>query len=110
MDENPPRSTREVRHPSEYFARLANGSTAAVAFDDHSPLPGALTVEHLGEFHWRFLVGDAGSGWVNDRVTVTQDVHCDPTVLADTRWENADRARAFRDAYVSFLRDRGVVP
>jgi hypothetical protein len=110
MDENPPRSTREVLHPSEYFARLADGNAAAVAFDDHSPLPGALTVEHLGEFHWRFLVGDAGTGWVNDRVTVTQDVHCDPTVLADTHWENADRARVFRDAYVSFLRDRGIVP
>ena len=25
MDEDPPRSTREVLHPSEYFARLGNG-------------------------------------------------------------------------------------
>jgi hypothetical protein len=109
MDENPPRSTREVLHPSEYFARLGNGKTPP-PFDNKSPLPGTLTVEHLGEFHWRFLVGEAGQGWVDDRVTVAQNVNCDPTVLVDTRWENADRARAFRDAYAAFLRGRGLEP
>lgn len=110
MDENPPRSTREVLHPSEYFARLGIGGAPGTPFDDKSPLPGVLTVEHLGEFHWRFLVGDAGGGWVDDRVTVTQNVQCDPTVLVETRWENADRARAFRDAYGAFLRGRGLEP
>jgi hypothetical protein len=108
MDENPPRSTREILHPSEYFERLAKAGTAASAFNDQSKLPGALTVEHLGEFHWRFLVGDAGAGWVDDRVTVTQNLQCDPTVLVETRWENADRARTFRDAYTNFLRGRGL--
>jgi hypothetical protein len=107
MDENPPRSTREVLHPAEYFTRLAATTAPAVAFDDKSPLPHALTVEHLGEFHWRFLIGDA-TGWVDDRVTVVQNVKCDPTVLVDTRWENAGRALAFRDAYAAFLRGRGL--
>jgi hypothetical protein len=114
MDENPPRSTREVLHPAEYFARLDKTSdktsAAPTAFDDHSPLPGSLTVEHLGEFHWRFLVGDAAAAWVDDRVTVTQNLQCDPTVLVDTHWENADRARTFRDAYAAFLRGRGLEP
>lgn len=110
MDENPPRSTREVLHPSEYFARLGKSGAASAAFDDQSHLPGALTVEHLGEFHWRFLVGDAGTAWVDDRVTVTQNLQCDPTVLVDTHWENAERARAFGDAYASFLRGRGLEP
>jgi hypothetical protein len=110
MDQNPPRSTREVLHPAEYFTRLALTSAPAVAFDDKSPLPHALTVEHLGEFHWRFLVGDAGAGWIDDRVTVVQNAKCDPTVLVDTRWENADRAHAFRDAYTKFLRGRGLEP
>lgn len=110
MDENPPRSTREVLHPAEYFARLGIAEKARVQFDDKSPLPGTLTVEHLGEFHWRFLVGDAGGGWVDDRVTVAQNVQCEPTVLVETRWENADRARAFRDAYGTFLRGRGLEP
>lgn len=110
MDENPPRSTREVLHPPEYFARLAGTASAPPAFDDRSSLPGTLTVEHLGEFHWRFLVGDAGAGWIDDRVTVTQNLHCDPTVLVDTHWESAAQACAFRDAYVAFLRGRGLEP
>jgi len=110
MDENPPRSTREVLHPAEYFARLGGTAAAAPAFDDKSPLPHALTVEHLGEFHWRFLVGDAGAGWIDDRVTVVRNPKSDPTVLVDTRWENAERAVAFRDAYAAFLRGRGLEP
>ena len=110
MDEDPPRSTREVLHPSEYFARLGNGTAAPSAFDTKSTVPHALTVEHLGEFHWRFLVGDAASGWIDDRVTVAQNVDCDPTVLVDTRWETADRAKVFRDAYAVFLRGRGLEP
>jgi hypothetical protein len=110
MDENPPRSTREVLHPTEYFARLGIAGAARVPFDDKSALPGTLTVEHLGEFHWRFLVGEAGAGWVDDRVTVSQNVQCDPTVLVDTHWESADRALAFRDAYAAFLRGRGLEP
>jgi len=110
MDENPPRSTREVLHPAEYFARLTGTAAPAAAFDDKSTLPHALTVEHLGEFHWRFLVGDAGAGWIDDRVTVVQALKSDPTVLVDTHWENAERARAFSDAYGKFLRGRGLEP
>src|SRR4051812_27249794 len=108
MDENPPRSTREVFHPSEYFDRLGKVGSASPSFDDQSRIPGALTVEHLGEFHWRFLVGDASAGWLDDRVTVTQNLQCDPTVLVETHWENADRARVFRDAYAKFLLGRGL--
>jgi hypothetical protein len=110
MDTNPPRSTREVLHPAEYFARLGLGNAPRVPFDSNSTLPGSLTVEHLGEFHWRFLVGDAGAGWVDDRVIVTQNKTCDATVLVETRWENAGCARAFRDAYSAFLRERGLEP
>lgn len=110
MDENPPRSTREVLHPSEYFARMTRDGPTTQAFDHKSSTPGVLTVEHLGEFHWRFLVGEAGSGWIGDRVTVVQNVACEPTVLVDTTWENAAHARTFRDAYSAFLRGRGLVP
>ena len=108
MDENPPRSTREVFHPSEYFARLAGTATAPPAFDTKSSPSDALTVEHLGEFHWRFLVGDAGTGWIDDRVTVAQNLQCEPTVLVDTHWEDAAHARTFRDAYGAFLLKRGI--
>lgn len=105
MDENPPRTTREVIHPDEYFARLERGEPGAPPFDP-PPVPGIVTTERLGEFHWRFLVGDAATGWVDDRVTVA----CDGIVTVHTRWENVQRAEAFRDAYVSFLRRRGIEP
>src|SRR5258706_8453961 len=54
MDENPPRSTREVLHPSEYFDRLRKGRAFPAPVDDKTPPPGAPTVAHLREFPWRF--------------------------------------------------------
>jgi hypothetical protein len=99
---HPPRTTREVLFPDEYFAR----TFAPRPYTELDP-PNALTVEHLGEFHWAFLAGAASArGWVDDRVTVT----CDHQVIAETTWESPARAQAFRDAYVRFLRDRGLEP
>lgn len=105
MDENPPRTTREVLHPEEYFARLNRGERGAPPFDPPASSE-VLTTERLGEFHWRFLVGDAARGWIDDRVTVG----CDGIVTARTRWESPQTASAFREAYVSFLRHRGIEP
>ena len=97
---NPPRSTREILHPEEYFA----GRRAKPAFDPKAP-EGAIAAEHLGEFHWRFLVGDANAaGWVNDRVVVYRDGRVD----VDTNWESEERAVAFADAYRAFLKGRGL--
>ena len=110
MDANPPRSTREVLHPADYFARIERGAPGK-AFDNAAllPAPGLLTVEHLGEIHWRYLVGNkAAAGWVDDRVQIAQSTGCELTILAETRWSSADTARAFRDAYLAFLHDRGV--
>lgn len=102
IDANPPRTTREILHPEEYFARTFTPHK----FDGAEPA-NALTVEHLGSFHWNFLVGaEHARGWVDDHVTVT----CDDRVIADTTWDSAAHAADFRDAYVEFLRDRGVVP
>ena len=108
---DPPRSTREVLHPAEYFARVEK-KVAAPPFDDHErKRPNVLTVEHLGEFHWRFLVGDeASKGWVDDRVVISQDAACRSTVNAETKWESPARAKVFRDAYVAFLRGRSIEP
>jgi len=110
---DPPRTTSEVLHPETYFARIDGGGAARAAFDP-KPFDGVanpLTVEHLGEFHWRYLVGEKSSaGWVDDRVTVAQDAFCQPTVLAETRWSDAAHAEAFRDAYLGFLRGRGIDP
>lgn len=103
---NPPASTREVIHLDEYFARLDRGEKKASNFDPRPETPDILTQEHLGEFHWRFLVGDKATGWVNDRVTV----RCDGIVDVETQWDNAARATAFRDAYVALLRDHHIEP
>jgi len=104
MHANPPRSTSEILNLDAYFARLNAPSASAPSFD--SKTGDALTVEHLGEFHWRFLAGDKVRGWVDDRVIVTRG----GSVLAETRWESAERAAAFRDAYVAFLKTRGLEP
>ncbi|HKS21677.1 MAG TPA: hypothetical protein VJZ76_02675 [Thermoanaerobaculia bacterium] len=110
MDANPPRSTAEVLHSADYFARLDAGGKGK-AFDSTAIVsaPRTLTVEHLGEFHWRYLVGaSATAGWVDDRVQIAQSDACEPTVLAETRWTSAESARRFRDAYMAFLHERGV--
>lgn len=110
MDTNPPRSTREVLHSADYFARLESGGKTS-AFDPAALVatPNLLTVEHLGEFHWRYLVGEkASAGWVDDRVQIAQTKEHESTVLAETRWSSAETAQRFRDAYVAFLHGRGV--
>jgi hypothetical protein len=97
---NPPRSTREVLHPEDYFARKA----APRAFDTTRP-QGALAAEHLGEFHWRFLVGaDAAKGWRDDRAVVYQDGR----VEIDTDWDESASATRFAAAYEAFLTKRGL--
>ena len=105
MHANPPRTTRELLHPAEYWARVARGEKGAAPFNP-SRSADTLTIERLGEFHWRYLVGDRAEGWVDDRVTVKRD----GSVLAETRWETPARAAAFRDAYAKFLRDRKIDP
>jgi len=102
IDANPPHSTREILHPEEYF----NHVTKSSKFNGVEP-PNALTVEHLGAFHWNYLVGaEHAQGWLDDHVTIT----CDQHVIADTTWDSAAHASDFRDAYVAFLRDRGIEP
>ena len=97
---NPPRSTRELLHPEEYFA----GKFKAGAFDATKPA-GAIAVEHLGEFHWAFLVGaEHARGWVNDRAVVYRDGR----VQIASTWETPERATAFATAYGAFLGKRGI--
>lgn len=105
MHANPPRSTSELFDMEAYFKRLGGAAGVTPSAFDASE-DGALTVEHLGEFHWRFLAGDAAKGWVDDRVVIKRD----GSVTADTRWETPARASAFRDAYVAFLKGRGIEP
>ena len=91
-------------HPEEYFARKSG--TAPRAFDSSKP-KGAIAAEHLGEFHWRYLVGaDASRGWRDDRAVVYQDGR----VELDTDWDEAEQATRFATAIQAFLTQRGLDP
>ncbi|HEX8619635.1 MAG TPA: hypothetical protein VF911_18790 [Thermoanaerobaculia bacterium] len=97
---NPPSTTREILHPEEYFAKTFKPEP----FDAKTPA-GAISAEHLGEFHWRFMVGaENARGWVNDRALVTRDGKVDIV----TRWESEAHATTFAVAYGEFLVKRGV--
>lgn len=98
---NPPRTTREILNPSDYFDRKFTPQP----FSDAKPGPDVIAVEHLGEFHWRFLVGPANArGWMNDRVIISRS----GGVRAETKWETPQQATAFADAYAAFLKSRGI--
>ncbi|MEA2463483.1 MAG: hypothetical protein QOJ98_1230 [Acidobacteriota bacterium] len=98
---SPPRTTREILHPEEYFA----GTFKPEPFDGTKKPAGTISAEHLGEFHWRFLVGEENArGWVNDRAYVTPAGKVD----VETKWESEETATKFAGAYGAFLKKRGV--
>lgn len=101
---DPPRTTRQILHPDEYF----NRSFKPQPFDEKKPA-NAISAEHMGEFHWRFLVGaDNARGWVNDRVIVSRPDKNGTRVQVSTTWESPERATAFAAAYDAFLQKRGL--
>ena len=103
---NPPQSTREILHPSDYFEHRF----APAAFNDKPaiPVPQLLSVEHLGEWHWRLIAGSA-DGWKSDRVTIAQNRFCEPTVLVETKWDSGRDAQKFFDEYTHTLDDVGYL-
>jgi hypothetical protein len=103
---NPPRSSREILHPLDYF----DHRFTPLPFNDKPALSvfHLLSVEHLGEFHWRLLAGEA-DGWKADRVTIAQNRFCETTVLAETQWDTAAAAQRFYDAYTHTLDDVGYL-
>ena len=106
VNANPPTSTREILHPDDYF----ESKVKLEPFVPEPPLDvRPLSVEHLGEFHWSFLVGSENArGWTGDRATIVQNRWCEPTVLVETSWESEEAARSFLYAYVNVLDRKGV--
>jgi hypothetical protein len=98
---DPPQSTRELLHPSDYFDRRFKPRK----FVAEPPFPTpTISVEHLGEFHWGFLAGSENArGWTADRVTIAHDTACAPTVLVETSWESEEAAQRFASGYAAFL-------
>lgn len=101
---DPPRSTREILHPEEYFEHRFHA--APFVNKPAISVPHLLSVEHLGEFHWRLIAGNA-DGWKADRVTIAQNEFCESTVLAETQWDTAAQAQRFYDDYTRTLEDIG---
>jgi hypothetical protein len=100
---NPPRSSREILNPDDYFSKKFKPEP----FDETKPAGDVIAVEHLGQFHWGFLVGAANAkGWMNDRVIISRG----GKVRAETKWETPAQATAFADAYGAFLKKRGLEP
>lgn len=98
----PPRSTRELLHPEEYFARKEDIAVRVPPAPD-----GAIAAEHLGEFHWRFLLGaERARGLASDRAVIYRDGR----VEIETRWDTEEQAAAFAAAYDAFLQKRGTRP
>ena len=96
----PPRSTREILHPEEYFNRRFTPPVFS---------PDTRAVEHLGEFHWAYFVGSDNSvGWMDDRATIAYDDFCRPIVKIETRWQSEEAARRFSDSYVRFLEQKNI--
>jgi hypothetical protein len=97
---NPPRTTREILHPEDYFS----GKFKPAAFDETKP-DGALSVEHLGEFHCAYLAGaENARGWLGDRAVVMKNGRVD----VETKWETPAQAAKFAGGYESFLKTRNV--
>ncbi|MFA6955387.1 MAG: hypothetical protein WC538_05895 [Thermoanaerobaculia bacterium] len=97
---NPPISTEEILRPALYRERVARDARPAATQVEagHGDL---VTV--LGEFHWRFLLGEkAGDGWGGDRVEIRSGER-GATVLADTTWDSPVDAREFAVALAPLL-------
>lgn len=69
---------------------------------------GAILDTRLGEFHWRFFLGDsAGAGWRNDRVVVSEIDGGALTRLA-TEWADESEAKEFEEALRARLPEAGL--
>lgn len=96
----PPASSEEVLRPDLYFARLERERGGCAA-------PGkAALATTLGEFHWRFLLGEeAAAGWSSDCVTLDR-VDGRWVVEGTSRWDGEKDAEEFAAALRRRLEER----
>ncbi|MHB0971451.1 MAG: hypothetical protein ACYC7A_17105 [Thermoanaerobaculia bacterium] len=104
---NRPKSTEQLLHPELYF-----DASATLGIPD-APRVGTaadkrLFDAELGEFGWKFLLGDdAASGWNGDAIRFVRGDEI--TVLIDTSWDSVEDAQQFVAAYRTFLRKQKIV-
>lgn len=105
LHRNPPVSSAQILDPKLYFDPECGELSAPANTRTSRP----LVTTQLGEFHWRFLLGDqAARGWEADSVTVSDGRR--PTVLVQTVWSTPHDAAVFATAYRQLLTSRGLDP
>ena len=108
LHESPPMSTEQILHPELYDSDLP---PAAATRSVEEPNGDALVHGSLGEFHWRYLLGNkAAAGWGGDKVEVFQDRKKRTTVIAATKWDSEEDAEEFAEAYKKLLAKKGEKP
>lgn len=101
LHQNPPRSSEEVLRPELYFARQGNGIPARCE-------PKGLIATPLGEFHWRFLLGEeAAAGWDFDCIRATE-VDGEIRIEGSSGWESEADAKEFADSLTKLLADHAT--
>jgi hypothetical protein len=103
---NRPKSTEQLLHPELYF-----NASATLGIPDEPRVSTAddkrLFDAELGEFGWKFLLGDeAAAGWNGDAIRFVRGKEI--TVLINTSWDSVEDAQQFVAAYRAFLREKKI--
>lgn len=107
LHRKPPASTEQILHPDSYFDEKTAGAPAMVKPEARK----TLLTERMGEFGWRFLLGDeAAAGWGGDAVQIVQKGVRPLDVFIETIWDTELDARQFAAAYRRFLSSRSIKP
>jgi len=111
---NPPSTSEQILNPAGFMSRGELFEPLVLA-DSLKPLEAASSSGRiageafefgvsLGEFHWRFLLGEsAARGWGGDWTSVLVDENGSTTVLVDSMWDSELDAIEFEEAYAEFL-------
>src|SRR5688500_4157741 len=107
LHKNPPVTTEQILHPDQFLDKSKAMTVVPLESTDRSP----LVKEKMGEFSWRFLLGDeAATGWGADTVQVVDQGEGKMGVFVDSSWDTEADAREFADAYAAFLKTRAIEP
>lgn len=108
LHESPPTSTEQIIHPELYYGDSELATPAEMNVESGRK---SLVRGRLGEFHWRYLVGNkAAAGWSGDVVEVMEDRKKRATVIVETKWDTEADAREFAEGYRKLLEKKEEKP
>jgi hypothetical protein len=106
LHRNPPQSTEEVLRPEMYAKRVAaKEARAAAKLDDR-----AWFSTELGEFYWRFLLGEQPAEGSDVSTFSIHGKGKNPTSVVQSSWDSEKDAQEFAEAYFAFLKKKGFSP